>query len=80
MRRPQYKRPVDQRRYRTRLERELAVGGIAIVVIVGGGLIALIWGIPQLIGALLVIAIVVGVALLLTLILKLIEMLGREPE
>lgn len=76
----QPKRPVDQRRYRSQLERELIVGGIAILIVVGGGLIALIWGLPALLGALPVVGLVVAIELLLALILKALELLSRGPH
>ena len=37
-------RPFNSRRYQGQVERELIVGAILITLIVGGGLIALIWG------------------------------------
>ena len=38
------KNTFNSRKYQGRLERELIIGGIALLVIVGGGLIYLFWG------------------------------------
>jgi hypothetical protein len=70
--------PDDPRRYGSRLNRELVIAGLAILVIVGGGLVWLLWGLASLIGALLVFAVVAGVALLIVLILMLLGWLGQD--
>ena len=70
----------DQRRYRGQLDRELIAGGVAILVVVGGGLIALIWGVPALVGALPCFAGVLALGALLWLILKALEWAGRERD
>ncbi len=72
-------RPPDERARRGRLERELIAGGFAIAVVVGGGLIALLWGVPALLAALPCFGGVLVLGVLLWLILKLLELAGREP-
>lgn len=68
----------NSRTYRGNLERELILGGIIVGVIVGGGLIALIWGMPAfftalacLFGFLAMVGIVWG-------FLKLLEIVSRD--
>lgn len=72
-------RPFDSRGYRGQLERELVVGTIVIGVIVGGGLIALIWGIPAFFTAMACLALILVVTALIWLFLKGIEIITREP-
>ncbi len=66
------------RRYGSALDRELIVGGVAILVVVGGGLIAWQWGISTLIPALACFGGVLGLGALIWAILKLFELAGRE--
>ena len=70
--------PDDPRKYRARIDRELIAGGLAIVIVVGGGLIWLLWGLSSLLGALLIFAGVLGLVLLIVLILKLLGWSARE--
>jgi len=73
------RRPDDPRRYRDQLNRELALGGLAVLAVVGGALIWLVWGTPALVGAALIFALVLGVVLLVVLVLKLLELVARRP-
>ncbi len=71
-------KPFNSRKYQGDIERELIIGGILITLLVGGGLIALIWGRTALITALLSFA---GVGVLIGLIwglLKVIELIARD--
>ena len=68
----------DSRKYQGRLERELVFGGVVVGLVIGGGLIALIWGIPALFVALLCF---LGFWLMVGLIwgfLKLLEIFTRD--
>lgn len=78
--RPRPERPNDSRRYRGQLELELILGGSAIVVVLGSGLIALIWGVPALLAALPCFGGVLALGALLWLILKLLEVAARERD
>ncbi len=71
------KRPYDARRDRARLDRELIAGGAVLILVVGGGLIALLWGLPALLAALPCFGGVLGLGVLLWLILKLLELAAR---
>ncbi len=71
-------KPFNSRRYQGQLERELIIGGIVITIVVGGGLIALIWGLPAFFGALTCFVSGFGVLALIWLILKLFEVLSRD--
>jgi hypothetical protein len=73
-------RPDDARAYRARLDRDLALGALAIVLVVGGGLIWLIWGTPALVGALVAFGATLVVVLALIAILKLIEWAVRPRD
>jgi hypothetical protein len=68
----------DSRGYRGQVERELIVGAILITLVVGGGLIALIWGKEAFFTAL---AFFVGALLLSGLVwgfLKVLEIVARD--
>jgi hypothetical protein len=70
--------PFNTRTYRGKLERELIIGGIIIGVSVGGGLIALIWGLPAFFTAL---ACLLGFFVMVGIVwgfLKLIEIVSRD--
>jgi CHASE2 domain-containing sensor protein len=70
--------PFNTRTYRGKLERELIIGGIIVGVIVGGGLIALIWGLPAFFTAL---ACLLGFFVMVGIVwgfLKLIEIVSRD--
>jgi hypothetical protein len=68
----------NSRKYQGEVERELIIGGILITLFLGGGLIALIWGVTTLLAALAMF----GVALLLIGMvwgfLKILEIISRE--
>ena len=68
----------NTRTYGSQLERELIIGGMIVGLIVGGGLIALLWGLPALLVALSCFG---GFLLLVGLIwgfLKIIELVSRN--
>ncbi len=68
----------NSRTYRGQIERELIVGGIIITVVVGGGLIALIWGMPTFFTALLCFGGGLGLIAIVWLFLKLLEVVTRD--
>lgn len=68
----------NSRKYQGQLERELVYGGVVIGLVIGGGLIALIWGVPAL---LLALAVFLGFWILVGIIwgfLKLLELVTRD--
>lgn len=68
----------NSRKYQGQLERELVYGGVVIGLVIGGGLIALIWGVPAL---LLALTIFLGFWILVGIIwgfLKLLEIATRD--
>lgn len=68
----------NSRNYQSQLERELIFGGVLVGLVIGGGLIALIWGIPALFVALLCFG---GFWILVGLVwgfLKLLEIVTRD--
>ena len=73
-------RPRDQRADEQAFQRELIAGGIVILVLVGGGLIALLWGVGPMLAALPCFGGALGLGLVLWLVLKVIEWAGRERE
>ncbi len=75
---PKPKPTFNSRKYQGQLERELIIGGIVITLIIGGGLIALIWGLQTFLSALVVFALTLGVIGLVWLFLKLLEIASRE--
>ncbi len=75
---PKPKRSFDARTYRGRLERELILGGTLIGLVVGGGLIALIWGVPALMVALSCFAGFMGLVGLVWSFLKIVEIASRD--
>ena len=68
----------NSRKYQGQVERELIVVGILITLVVGGGLIALIWGVTTLLAALAMF----GIALLMIGavwgFLKVLEIISRD--
>ena len=71
-------KPFNSRKYQGQVERELIVGAILITLIVGGGLIALIWGRDAFFTAL---AFFIGALLLAGLVwgfLKVLEIISRD--
>jgi hypothetical protein len=70
--------PFNSRTYQGRLERELIIGGIIVGVVVGGGLIALIWGSTALFTALACFAGMLGLIAVVWLFLKLLEIVSRD--
>ncbi len=70
--------PFDSRRYQDQVERELIIGGIVITIVVGGGLIALIWGGQAFFTALVCFAAMLAIGAVIWLLLKLLEIVSRE--
>ncbi len=70
--------PYNSRTFRGKLERELIIGGILVGVIVGGGLIALIWGVPAFFTALVCLFGFLGVVGIVWGFLKLLEIISRD--
>ena len=71
-------RPFNSRGYQGRLERELILGGIVITIVVGGGLVALIWGGSAFFAAMGCFALALGVAVMIWLFLKILEVVSRD--
>ncbi len=67
----------NSRKYQSQVERELILGGILITVIVGGGLIWLIWGMPALFTAFVCFAIFLALCAGLWLFWLLLERVAR---
>jgi hypothetical protein len=67
----------DSERHRQRTERGLVVGGCLIVVLVGGGLVALLYSTTAALIALAVVGLAVGVGGLLWLIITLLQRWAR---
>jgi hypothetical protein len=75
---PQKPGPVfNSRTYQGRVERELIVGGILVGSVVGGGLIALIWGSTAFFTALVFFGLFLGLIVIVWLFLKLLEFFSR---
>ncbi len=68
----------DSRAYRGKIERELIIGGAAITLVVGGGLIALFWGNEAFFTSLLCFVSFAGLVLIVWLFLKLLEVISRD--
>lgn len=68
----------NSRTYQGQVERELIFGGILVGCIVGGGLIALIWGSAALFTALIVLGFFLGLIAIVWLFLKLLEVVSRD--
>ncbi len=71
-------RPFDSRRYQGQIERELILGGILIMILLGGGLIAWIWGGTAFFAAMACFALALGLAAAIWLILKILEVVTRD--
>ena len=68
----------NSRAYRGNLERELIIGGLIVGVIVGGGLIALIWGMQAFFVALTCLFGFLAVVVIVWGFLKLVELVSRD--
>jgi uncharacterized membrane protein len=68
----------NSRGYRGQVERELILGAILITLIIGGGLIALIWGWEAFLAALAFFGSALGLAGIVWGFLKVVEWLGRD--
>ncbi len=78
MAKPKPERQFNSRGYRGQIERELMLGAVLIAVIVGGGIIALMWGRDAFFAALGCILLAVGVGGVIFLFLKLLEIVSRD--
>lgn len=71
-------KPFNSRGYQGKLEHEVILGGVLIAIIVGGGIIALLWGREASITALGCIALALGLGAVLWLVLKFFEIVSRD--
>ncbi len=71
-------RPFNSRGYQGQIERELILGGVIITLVLGGGLIFLIWGRETFLAALACFGLALGLGGLIWLFLKVIEIASRE--
>ncbi len=75
---PKPDKPFNSRKYQGQIERELIVGGIIVGVVVGGGLIALIWGSTAFFTALGCFVLFLGLIVVIWLFLKVLEIVSRD--
>ncbi|MDE3088134.1 MAG: hypothetical protein KGJ80_01955 [Chloroflexota bacterium] len=75
---PKPDKPFNSRTYQGQVERELIIGGILITIVVGGGLIALIWGSTAFFTALACFASILGLIVIVWLFLKVLEIVSRD--
>jgi hypothetical protein len=68
----------NSRTYQGQLERELILGGIIVGVVVGGGLIALIWGSTVFFSAIGCFVLTLGLVAVIWLFLKVLEIISRD--
>ena len=68
----------NSRTYQGQVERELIIGGFLVGCVVGGGLIALIWGSAAFFTALTVLGLFLARIASVWLVLKLLEILSRD--
>jgi hypothetical protein len=68
----------NSRTYRGKLERELMLGAILIGILIGGGIIALLWGRDAFFAAVGCIALAVGLGGVIFLFLKFLEIISRD--
>ena len=68
----------DSRGYQGKLERELILGAVLIAVVIGGGIIALLWGHDAFVAALGCIALALGLGGVIYLVLKFLEIISRD--
>ncbi len=71
-------RPFDSRAYQGKVERELILGGILITILVGGGLIALIWGGTAFFTAMACFGLSLGLIAVIWFFLKIVEVVSRD--
>ncbi len=71
-------KPFNSRKYQGQIERELIIGGIVITIVVGGGLIALIWGSTAFFTAMGCFALILGLIVVIWLFLKVLEIVSRD--
>jgi hypothetical protein len=68
----------NSRTYQGQVERELILGGIIVGVVVGGGLIALIWGSTVFFSAMGCFALTLGLVAVIWLFLKVLEIISHD--
>ncbi len=78
MARPKHERQFDSRGYQRKIERELMIGAVLIAIVVGGGIIALMWGRDAFVAAVGCIALAVGIGGVVFLFLKFLEIVSRD--
>jgi hypothetical protein len=71
-------KPFNSRKYQGQLDRDLVIGAILILLIIGGGLIAVFWGNSAFFTALICFALSGGLIAVLWLFLKLLEWASRD--
>ncbi len=71
-------RPFNSRHYQGQLDRELIIAGIIILVGLGGGLIALIWGAQTFVSSLLCFGGGIGLMAIIWGFLKILEIVSRD--
>ena len=78
MRETKWNPPTDLRRHRVRTDRDLLLGGAAAVLVIGGAFIYLLWGLTTMLAAFACFVGILGLALVLWLVLRLIEWAGKD--
>jgi hypothetical protein len=68
----------NSRKYQGQVERELIVGGLIVGTVVGGGLIAIIWGSTAFFTALAFLGLFLGLIAIVWLFLKGLEIFSRD--
>lgn len=68
----------NSRKYEGQLNRELIFGAIVIAIVVGGGIVALLWGRDASLTAVGCVALGVGLGGVIWLFLKIVEILARD--
>ncbi len=68
----------NSRTYQGKIERELMLGAVLIAILIGGGIIALLWGRDAFFAAVGCIALAVGLGGVIFLFLKFLEIVSRD--
>ena len=71
-------RAFDSRGYRGKIERELILGAVLIAIIIGGGIVAWMWGRDVFLATFGCIVLAVGVGGVIFLFLKFLEIISRD--
>jgi len=78
MREPKQTPPTDLRQHRARTERDLILGGIAVVFLIGGTMIYLLWGVATMLATFACFVGVLALAFALWLLLRLLEWASKD--